>query len=306
MSKSKRFFFVLLVLSLLLAAPTMVFAQDDAEVDVMADVVMPRLEEYGALIPELDHYNIVSVEGLVELLAENELGGTDFVILDVREPEELENDGIIDGAINIPIRELGYNLGYIPRIDGTIIVVCKAGSRATIAMTALHILGYENAMVLKGGFNAWAGEEMPVDGMLLEDPFYDEVINGYIGEEFVQYMAEYLENLPEGWGLVAPNDFFEESFEMMPDMLLDVRSAEEWADPGYIEDATHIWINEFGENLDMLPEDLDANIVVYCGSGYRAAIIQTYMGVMGYTNVRNLKGGVGAWIAAELPLVQDM
>lgn len=300
MSKNNRFLFILLILSLLLAAPSMVWAQEgdsDVEVDVLAEIVMPRLDEYGALIPELDHYNTIGIDAFVELLAENE----DLIILDVREAAELENDGIIDGSIHIPMREIGYNLDLLPELDATIVVLCKGGFRATIAMTALHILGYENAMVLVGGFGGWAGADMPIDGAVLEvEPM---MVSEDIDPLLVEYVAVYMENLPEGWGVARPNDFFEETFDTMPDLLLDVRSVGEWEDPGYIEGATHIWINEFAVNLDMLPEDLDANIVVYCASGYRGGIVMTYLGMMGYTNVRNLAGGINGWIAADLPLV---
>jgi rhodanese-related sulfurtransferase len=44
-------------------------------------------------------------------------------------------------------------------------------------------------------------------------------------------------------------------YQMMPDYLID--------------GAEHLWINEFIENMDTWPADMDANIVVYCASGYR-------------------------------------
>lgn len=273
-------------------------AEEVSEEEVFEEVVMPRLEEYMELIPELDHYNTISVDAFVELLAENE----DVVILDVREVGELEADGIIDGAINIPMRTLGENLDLLPDLDATIVVICKGGFRATIAMTALHVLGYENAHVLVGGFGAWAGEDLPVDGELLEvEP---AEVPEDIDPLLVEYVAEYMANLPEGWGGVGAEALFEEMFDEMPDLLLDVRSEEEVADPGYIDGSVHIWINEFGENLDALPEDLEANVVVYCASSYRGGIVATIMGLMGYENVRNMSGGIKAWIAADLPLEQ--
>jgi len=288
---------VLLLITLLLAltiVPVGIAQDDDAE--VFEDVVMPRLEAYMELIPELDSYNTIRVEPLIELLAENE----DVILLDVREPAELEEDGIIDGVIHVPMRDLGMNLDLLPDLDATIVVICKGGFRATIAMTALHILGYENAHVLIGGIGAWAGEDLPVDGEVAEvEP--TEVPED-IDPLLVEFVANYMAELPEGWGAVRAEPLFEETFDTMPDLLLDVRSDEEWADPGYIFGAEHIWINEFGENLDQLPEDLEANIVVYCASSYRAGIVGTVMGMMGYENVRNLSGGINAWIAADLPL----
>ncbi|MCC6616787.1 MAG: rhodanese-like domain-containing protein [Anaerolineae bacterium] len=294
MAKLTRFM-LLLVLASLLIVPGIALAQTD-EVDVVDDVLMPQLEAYYSAIPE--KYGTVNVEAFLELLAEN----PDVVVLDVREDAEVEEAGIIEGAIHLPLRTLGENLDLLPNLDATIVVVCKSGFRATIGMAALQTLGYTDVHVLTGGIGAWIGEDLPV----VEAPA--EVEPADVPEDLdpalVEYVAGYLANLPEGWGAVKPQDLFEETFETMPDWLLDVRSDEEWAE-GYIEGAEHVWINNFFDNLAELPEDKDANIVVYCASGYRGGIVATQLGLLGYTNVRNLAGGIGAWKAAELPVVTD-
>lgn len=288
----------LLLLVLMVIAPVGIMAQDSTEeIDLMEDVVMPRLIEYGENLP--DHYGTIGVDAFVELMVENE----DVVILDVREVAEVEETGVIEGSIHVPLRELGENLALLPDLDATIVVVCKGGFRATIGMTALHVLGYENAHVLVGGFGAWVGEDLPVVEEIAE-PMEGEVPED-IDPLLLEYVAEWLMNLPEGWGGVSPVDLFEEMFETMPDLLLDVRSEEEWEDPGYIEDATHIWIDEFTMNLDMLPEDLDADIVVYCASGYRGGVVDSMLELMGYTSVRNLSGGIKGWLASDLPVVSS-
>ena len=58
----------------------------------------------------------------------------------------------------IPINELftPANLDLIPT-DKTVVVVCKSGTRATAAGTALRHIGFENVYVLKGGFKALVG-----------------------------------------------------------------------------------------------------------------------------------------------------
>ncbi len=266
------------------------------EVNVVDDLLLPRLEEYGTNLPK--GYGTIKIEDFLVLLAEQ-----DVTILDVREDSEIEEFGIIEDAVHVPLRTLGENLALLPDLDATIVVVCKGGFRATIGMTVLHILGYENAKVLVGGFDAWTGEELPVAEVATE--FEAGEMPEEIDPLLAAYVAEYLTNLPQNWGGVKADALFEEMFDAMPDALIDVRSAEEWADPGYIEGAEHIWINEFVTRLDELPEDLDANIVVYCASSYRGGIAATMMGLLGYTNVRNLSGGVNAWIALELPLVKD-
>lgn len=74
-------------------------------------------------------------------------------IIDVREPAETEH-GTIDGAMLIPLGELGSRLPSIPR-DHTLVVVCASGVRS---MRAAHILlsaGFSDVHSLAGGMNLW-------------------------------------------------------------------------------------------------------------------------------------------------------
>jgi rhodanese-related sulfurtransferase len=297
MHRHTRLLWLLLAILILPLASSVVFAQEATEVDVLADVVMPRLEEYGANLPE--HYGTVSVDAFLELLSED----ANTVILDVREDSEVEEFGIIEGAIHVPLRTLGENLDLLPNLDATIVGVCKGGFRATIGMAALQVLGYENAKVLVGGFDAWVGEDLPVVKAAAEVEASE--VPADIDPMLLEYVANYLANLPQGWGAVGPDALFEEMFDKAPDYLIDVRSDTEWADPGYIEGATHIWIDEFMASQDMWPEALDSNIVVYCASGYRGGIASVMLGLAGYENVRNLAGGIKGWIAAGLPVITE-
>jgi|GEM_PF-373274 len=298
MKKHKFIAFLLIVALLLAAVPGALLAQDTTEeVDVVAEVVEPRLVELNENLPE--GYGVINVDAFLELLVENE----DVVILDVREAGELEEFGVIEDSIHIPTRTIGpETLGFLPDLDATIVVVCKGGLRATIAAVALWTLGYENTKILGGGFDAWVGEDLPVVDAAAEAELGD--VPEDIDPLLMEYVGEYMANLPDGWGAIGPVELFEETFEGSPEFLFDVRSEEEWADPGYIEGATNIWINEFMANSDQFPEELDADIVVYCKAGYRAGIGSTFLGLLGYENVRSLPSGTNGWLAADLPLVQ--
>lgn len=284
--------FLLIALLALLAVP--VAAQTTTEVDVVNDVLIPRLEEYNEALPE--GYGVIAVEAFEALLAED----PETVILDVREPQEIVDFGIIEGAVHIPMRTIGENLNLLPDLDANIVVVCKGGFRASIAMTSLQILGYTDVKVLKGGFDAWVGAELPVveEAAVVEAGEVPEAID----PDLLTYVGEYLTNLPQGWGAVKATDLFEEMFETIPDLLLDVRSDTEWAE-GYIEGATHIPVDDFFARLDEIEVAEDANIVVYCAGSYRGGIVATQLGLLGFTNVRNLSGGINSWKAAELPIV---
>ena len=275
---------ILLLAILLLAFPSLIaVAQDEA--------VAARIAELGANLPQ--GYGVTSVDDFSALLAERD----DLVLLDVREVDEYAA-GHIEGAFNVPIRTIGQNLNLLPDADATIMVICKGGGRAALASAALQVLGYTDVKVLKGGFDAWVGEDLPV----VTEAFVPEAATApEFDPAIVAAVDAYLSSLPEGFGLVGATGFAQE-WAANPPLLIDVRSYEEW-NQGYIDGAEHIWINEFTARLSELPTDKDTPIVVYCQSGYRGGIASVFLHLLGYTNVRNLGGGVNGWVNAGLPLV---
>lgn len=74
-------------------------------------------------------------------------------MLDVREPEELA-DGVIPGSINIPMDEVENRLREIPS-DREVVVICHIGQRSAYVATRLNTLGYDQALSLSGGVDAW-------------------------------------------------------------------------------------------------------------------------------------------------------
>ena len=114
----------------------------------------------------------------------------------------------------------------------------------------------------------------------------------------------YLSNLPEGFNAVKPADFNTELTAGTIPFILDVRSQAEWDANGHIDGAVLIPVTDVPANLAQLPADKAAPILVSCQSGHRGAMIVMYLQFLGYTNVRNLNGGMNAWAAAELPVVK--
>lgn len=74
--------------------------------------------------------------------------------------------------------------------------------------------------------------------------------------------------------------------------LLDVR--QDWETRlCRLENAVHIPIEEIEVRTDELnPED---EIVVYCHQGVRSAAVAEYLRQLGFTNVKNLAGGLDSW-----------
>jgi rhodanese-related sulfurtransferase len=82
--------------------------------------------------------------------------GEDVFLLDVREPDEVEEWAYPIG-VNIPLGQLGSRLDELPR-DRTIVVACHVGGRSAQAATALSDAGW-SAENLTGGAIAWAATE---------------------------------------------------------------------------------------------------------------------------------------------------
>ena len=82
---------------------------------------------------------------------------SDYIILDVRTPEEFADKHIPD-AINIPNETIGTeDIPELPDKDQLILVYCRSGNRSKQASDKLANLGYTN-IVEFGGINDWPGE----------------------------------------------------------------------------------------------------------------------------------------------------
>jgi rhodanese-related sulfurtransferase len=106
---------------------------------------------------------------------------------------------------------------------------------------------------------------------------------------------------------VSPQDALHEiaSGEVV---LLDVREPVEWEQ--HIKGAVQVprGLLEFAADpyspRHQAELDPDCRVIVYCRSGARAALAAVTLKGMGYEDVANLAGGIGAWKDAGLPTVE--
>jgi sulfur-carrier protein adenylyltransferase/sulfurtransferase len=82
--------------------------------------------------------------------------GTDYQLIDVREPNEYEQSNL--GGELIPLQEVPDNLDRIAR-DKPVVIHCRSGARSGRIIAYLEqSQGYTNLYNLKGGILAWADE----------------------------------------------------------------------------------------------------------------------------------------------------
>ncbi len=80
--------------------------------------------------------------------------GDPHLLLDIREPGELAVSALSD-SLDIPMGEVPSRLDALPR-DRPIAVLCRTGNRSLKVTLWLRENGYENAVNVAGGINAWA------------------------------------------------------------------------------------------------------------------------------------------------------
>jgi NADPH-dependent 2,4-dienoyl-CoA reductase/sulfur reductase-like enzyme/rhodanese-related sulfurtransferase len=93
---------------------------------------------------------------LKDALAESKAGGKRALVLDVRNVGEYE-EGHISGSLNVPLDELRFRLGEVPRGE-RIHIHCRSGIRAHVALRILKGNGYDDVVNVTGGYLAILAE----------------------------------------------------------------------------------------------------------------------------------------------------
>lgn len=104
-------------------------------------------------------YQVVDTKEFQELIQ-----GKNTIILDVREPDELVEEGFIENSVNIPLGQLEENLGAIKDLksDTRILTYCRSGIRSGKAADKLINLGFKNVYSLDGGITKWKEDNLPI------------------------------------------------------------------------------------------------------------------------------------------------
>ena len=85
--------------------------------------------------------------------------GSDAVLLDVREPWELEI-ARLPGTVDMPMAQLADRIGELDP-GRAVVVLCRSGSRSLAVARFLEARGFRSVANLSGGILAWARDLDP-------------------------------------------------------------------------------------------------------------------------------------------------
>ena len=94
--------------------------------------------------------NLIEPENLQDKLGED----PDFILMDVREPEEFEICHI-DGSILVPYSEFSDHISDFNTND-EYVIVCKKGEKSQKVLEIMQDQGFDNLKMLDGGIMKWA------------------------------------------------------------------------------------------------------------------------------------------------------
>lgn len=92
---------------------------------------------------------LISAGDLHDMISQN----IDFILLDVRAPQEYEDNHIV-GAINIPVAELRTRHRELSR-DKAIVLICSSGNRSSLGASILEQRGFQNLHNVSGGMTGY-------------------------------------------------------------------------------------------------------------------------------------------------------
>jgi len=86
-------------------------------------------------------------------------------------------------------------------------------------------------------------------------------------------------------------------------LLIDVREESEFA-ADHLPGAVHLGKGIIERDIETRLPDLDTEMILYCGGGFRSALAADNLQKMGYRNVVSMDGGIREWREKAYPLVK--
>ena len=169
-------------------------------------------------------------------------------------------------------------------------------------------------IALNGKYATWCGTLLNHDHpivLITETGDHDEAVMrlGRIGfDNVVGYLRGGMRALESRQDLVeitqrtTATALAERLGEEKPPIVLDVRSAQERDNAGFVEGSLNIPLNQLQDRMNEVPTDWP--LVVHCEGGYRSAIACSLLQKHGIA-CTDMVGGFKAWVASKLPVVEN-
>ncbi len=117
---------------------------------------------------------VAEAKGRIDNLSVDQVAGEmesgNATLIDLREPNELADNGRIPGSVHAPRGMLEFYADpttpyHRPEFNpnNRIILHCASGGRSALAADTLKQMGYTNVAHLDGGMNAWKESGQPVE-----------------------------------------------------------------------------------------------------------------------------------------------
>ncbi len=165
----------------------------------------------------------------------------------------------------------------------------------TFAETANDLLKKGEGLFQKGDFRA--AVETLRQAITIE-PKNKKLWRAYNDAYQADAATRFMATLTGSYNAITYEEFLERKKHNPDIFIIDLRSEKEFNEE-HIPGSVSIPLEEMRKKLSMLPELKIHEIVVYCAAGPRSATGQMYVSMLGYTNVKYLRGGMMAYRSAK-------
>ena len=124
--------------------------------------IKPVKEMVAAATAEIENISVAD--------AQARMNDDDFVMVDIRDPRELDREGRIPGAMHAPRGMLEFWVDPLSpyhkivfSTDRKLILFCASGMLSALATKTLMDMGMKNVMDMEGGFTEWRMQQLPID-----------------------------------------------------------------------------------------------------------------------------------------------
>lgn len=243
-----------------------------------------QVEAFARRVAEEDGVPAISVDEFIQLRASRPL----HYLVDVRLPDEFVA-ARIPGSLSLPAGQFALAADEILAVNqAEIILYSESDIRSRIAGSLAKRLGYPNVRYLQRGLNAWRSR-----GMLVE--------SGELAPTPVPGLTEAEAETQS----IEPTTLLEQINSGSEPTIIDVKGSGDYA---LAHIAGSVWIprGDLERRIEDIAPDRSTHIVVTCNDGVRSCLAAATLQVLGYKNVTWLRGGLDAWQASGLDVVQGL